>query len=183
MTCPQRSQHWRFTLSPSAGRRWIVRSPRWTVTGGHYGQPVIPARLSLVTLGVLDLPHLRSFYEAIGWTPRPGSSDEFASFLLGGVLLALYPRHLLQAEAAADFAAPARGAWSGVTLALNVEEREQVDRAFFDAVEAGARVVAEPTDREWGGRSGYIADPEDNRWEIAWARGLAFNEAGAVVDP
>jgi len=35
--------------------------------------------------------------------------------------------------------------------------------------------------RFWGGRSGYIADPEGNRWEIAWAPGLALDERGAVL--
>jgi catechol 2,3-dioxygenase-like lactoylglutathione lyase family enzyme len=32
-----------------------------------------------------------------------------------------------------------------------------------------------------GGRSGYFADPEDKRWEIAWAPGAIFDERGAVV--
>jgi uncharacterized protein len=31
--------------------------------------------------------------------------------------------------------------------------------------------VAAPTEREWGGYSAYVADPEI-RWEIAWAPGL-----------
>jgi len=30
-------------------------------------------------------------------------------------------------------------------------------------------------------RSGYIADPEGNRWEIAWAPGAAFDERGALT--
>ena len=144
---------------------------------------MIPPRLSLVTLGALDLPHLRRFYEAMGWVPRAGSNDEFAAFLLGGVILALYPRDLLQAEAAPDLAPPPPGTWSGITLALNVEERNEVDRIFDQAVQAGARPVASPEDREWGGRSGYVADPEDNRWEIAWAPGVAFSDSGAVVEP
>jgi len=38
-------------------------------------------------------------------------------------------------------------------------------------VAAGARVVGAPVDREWGGYSGYVADPEGNRWEIAWLPG------------
>jgi uncharacterized glyoxalase superfamily protein PhnB len=101
---------------------------------------------------------------------------------LGGVLLALYPRQLLQGEAATDLAPPVEGvgAWTGVTLAVNLDSREQVDTVFAEAIAAGARVVAEPTDREWGGRSGYIADPENHRWEIAWAPGLSFTQAGAI---
>ena len=46
---------------------------------------------------------------------------------------------------------------------------------------AGAVSVAEPADREWGGRSGYVADPEGNRWEIAWAGGAVFDERGALL--
>lgn len=143
---------------------------------------MIPARLSLVTLGARDLPRLRAFYEAMGWVPRPGSGDDFASFLLGGVLLALYPGELLRGEAAPDLAPPVPGSWNGITLALNVDDRAQVDEVFAGAVEAGARPVSPPVDREWGGRSGYIADPEENRWEIAWAPWTRFNEAGAVID-
>lgn len=57
----------------------------------------------------------------------------------------------------------------GFTLAVNVPDRQAVDRAFDEAVAAGAVAVATPRDREWGGCSGYVADPEGNRWEIAWA--------------
>jgi uncharacterized protein len=144
---------------------------------------MIPARLTVVTLGARDLPSLRAFYEAMGWRSRPGSNDEFATFVLGGVTLAMYPRELLWAEAAPDLVAPRDGAFSGITLAMNVEARDQVDEVYDAAVAAGAQPVAPPQDREWGGRSGYVSDPEDNRWEIAWAPGLLFTDAGAVAGP
>jgi uncharacterized glyoxalase superfamily protein PhnB len=48
-------------------------------------------------------------------------------------------------------------------------------------VAAGATPVAEPVDREWGGRSAYIADPEGNRWEIAWAPSAGLDERGALT--
>jgi hypothetical protein len=90
------------------------------------------------------------------------------------VLLTLYPLAALAAEAGAG--PPGQGAWTGVTLGVNVDSADAVDEAFAGAVAAGARAVAGPADRPWGGRSGYIADPEGNRWEIAWAPGLAFDE-------
>ena len=68
-----------------------------------------------------------------------------------------------------------------MTLGLNVDTTEAVDAAYASAVAAGARAVAEPQGRSWGGRSGYIADPEGNRWEIAWAPGTVFDERGALV--
>ncbi|MCX5064521.1 VOC family protein [Micromonospora lupini] len=140
----------------------------------------IPSRLSVVTLGVRDVGLLRSFYRTLGWPELPTSDDEWSAFLLGGVLLALFPLPELAAEAAPGVPEPT-GGWSGVTLACNVDSRAEVDTAFAAAVAAGATVVAEPTDRPWGGRSGYIADPEGNRWEIAWAGTAVFDERGALV--
>ncbi|MET7710012.1 VOC family protein [Micromonospora sp. NPDC005413] len=139
-----------------------------------------PSRLSVVTLGTRDMGLLRSFYRSLGWPESPGSDDGWSAFLLGGVLLALFPLPELAAEAAPGVPDPA-GGWSGVTLACNVDTPQEVDVAFAAAVAAGATVVAEPTDRSWGGRSGYIADPEGNRWEFAWAGTARFDERGALI--
>ena len=139
----------------------------------------IPARLSIVTIGARDLPALRRFYRALGWAEQTMSDDGYATFILGGVMLALYPLDKLAEEAAPTDERPS--GWSGITLACNVDTRDAVDAAFAVAVAAGARVVGEPTDRFWGGRSAYIADPEGHRWEIAWAAGAVFDERGALV--
>jgi hypothetical protein len=32
-----------------------------------------------------------------------------------------------------------------------------------------------------GGRSAYTADPEANRWEIAWASTAVFHDRGALT--
>ncbi|GAA4216199.1 VOC family protein [Actinocatenispora rupis] len=137
----------------------------------------VPARLTVVTLGARDLPTLRRFYATLGWPQVDGSDDAWAGFLVGGVLLALYPLPELAAEAALAATAPA----AGFTLACNVDSAEQVDTAYEAALAAGATPVAEPTTREWGGRSGYVADPEGNRWEIAYASSAVFDARGALV--
>ena len=139
----------------------------------------LPTRLSVVTLGVRDLPLMRRFYEGLGWPSMASSDDGWAGFLLGGVVLTIYPLEALAAEAAPGL--PIQAGFSGITLACNVDTEEQVDTAYAAAVAAGARPIAEPVGREWGGRSAYFADPEDNRWEIAWAPGAVFDERGAVV--
>lgn len=139
----------------------------------------LPSRLSVVTLGARDLPKLRQFYSGLGWSEVTGSDDSWAGFLLGGVLLALYPLDELVAEAAPDLPTPA--GFSGITLACNVDSEEDVDGAFTDAVAAGATSVAEPVTRDWGGRSAYFADPEGNRWEIAWASSAVFDDRGALT--
>jgi len=46
---------------------------------------------------------------------------------------------------------------------------------------AGAEVVKEAHDAFWGGRSGYFADPEGNRWEVAWAPNAVFDDRGVII--
>ena len=139
----------------------------------------IPARLSIVTLGARDMGVLRLFYRTLGWPELPGGDDTWTGFLLGGVLLALFPIGDLTSEAAPGAADPT--GWSGVTLACAVNTREEVDGAFAMAVAAGATPVAAATDRSWGGRSAFIADPEGNRWEITWSPVASFDERGALL--
>jgi predicted lactoylglutathione lyase len=138
----------------------------------------VPARLSFVTLGARDFARQRAFYLGLGWAPGI-DVDDFVSFLVGGVVLAIYPLELLTAEAAPGM--QANGEWSGVTLACNVATRDEVDGAWAAWVAAGATPLAAPVDREYGPRAGYVADPEGNRWEIAFADGVEFDERGAVT--
>jgi len=125
--------------------------------------------MTAVTLGARSVRTLRAFYQAIGWRENEGSDDTFTSFTLGNVRLALYPIEQLRDEAAPDAAPAHSDGWNGMTLALNVATRQEVDGAVATAVAAGARAIGSPVEREWGGYSGYFADPEGHRWEIAWA--------------
>jgi uncharacterized glyoxalase superfamily protein PhnB len=131
----------------------------------------IPQRLTFVTLGTRDMARARAFYAAWGWQERVGGSDQFAQFEMGQLRFALYPLNLLGAEAAPGLAAPAAD-WNGVALAINVASRDAVDLAYRAATRVGAQSVAAPVEREWGGYSAYVADPEGQRWEIAWLPGF-----------
>lgn len=146
---------------------------------------MIPPRLSIVTLGAHDVPALRAFYERLGWTSKT-ESDEFAAFPLGGAVLCLFDAGKLAAEAGSAEPPPSAAAprgFKGFSLAVLVEQREQVETALAAAREAGATVLAEPVDREWGGRSAYFADPEANTWEIGWLPDGRFDERGALIWP
>lgn len=57
------------------------------------------------------------------------------------------------------------------TLAHNVGSPEGVDAVLASASDAGARIIAQPVTREWGGYSGYFADPDGFRWEVAYNPG------------
>jgi uncharacterized protein len=143
---------------------------------------VVPERLSVVTLGARDVRALRSFYESLGWKSGSPDTDEFAAFPLGGAVLTLYRMDLLAKESGAE-PPPDDGGFRGVTLAVNVESAEQVDESIAAFGEAGGRVLAEPETRDWGGRSGYAADPEGNVWEVAHLPGAEFDQRGALIWP
>jgi catechol 2,3-dioxygenase-like lactoylglutathione lyase family enzyme len=130
--------------------------------------PLMPAQLFSVTLGTQDVARQRRFYEGWGWQAAPYSSEEYVAFNLNGVTVAFYPTAKLGEEAAPGESLPAAGVWNGVTVAVNVPAKEDVDRVWQAASDSGAKEIGKPVDRVWGGRSGYVADPDGNRWEIAW---------------
>ncbi|MDX6583509.1 MAG: uncharacterized protein QOI10_2693 [Solirubrobacterales bacterium] len=141
----------------------------------------VPARLSAATVGARDIPALRAFYQRLGWTTT-SKADDFAAFPLGGAVFCIYDLGHLAAEAG-DAPVPEPVPFKGFTLAINVDERPQVDSALAVAREAGATVLAQPVDRDWGGCSAYFADPEGNAWEIAWLPGAEFDDRGALIWP
>jgi catechol 2,3-dioxygenase-like lactoylglutathione lyase family enzyme len=141
----------------------------------------IPSRLSVVTIGAHNVAALRAFYESLGWESSTPPGD-FAAFPLGGAVFTLYDMRTL-AEEAGDQAVPPASAFRGMTLAINVDAIEDVDAAIDAAVAAGATRLADPVTRDWGGRSGYFADPEGNAWEVAWLPNATFDDRGALVWP
>lgn len=66
-----------------------------------------------------------------------------------------------------------------VTLAHNVASADEVDAVLDTARRAGAEAVFPAQHRAWGGYSGYFADPDGYRWEIAWEPG----QIGQLVVP
>ena len=125
----------------------------------------VPAHLSLVTLAVADLQRSTAFYEGLGWQKSPASQDTITFFQVGGTNLALYGRQAL----ADDVGVGAAGnGFRGVTLAMNLGSVAAVDRVFAEFVAAGASVVKQPVAAEWGGYSGYVADPDGHLWELAF---------------
>jgi catechol 2,3-dioxygenase-like lactoylglutathione lyase family enzyme len=127
----------------------------------------IPARLTLVTLGVDDLERAIAFYEALGWTRSSASVEgEIAWFQTSGSVIGLWDRSKLAQDAGLEPQPP--GAFDGVTMAINVETEEEVSAALDAAVAAGGRLLKPATRMDWGGLSGYFADPDGHPWEVTW---------------
>jgi uncharacterized protein len=138
-------------------------------------------RISLVTLGVGDLERAIRFYrDGLGW-PTSGASGADVCFLrTSGAVLSLYPRE----ELAKDAQVSADGSgFGGITLAHNVATREEVDEALAAAERAGATILKPAQMAEWGGYSGYFADPDGHPWEVAWNPWFPLGPDGAIQLP
>ncbi|MED1203321.1 VOC family protein [Heyndrickxia acidicola] len=142
---------------------------------------MIPQRISLITIGAKNLPALRSFYQRLVWEETEISSDQYAVFKTAGVLLSLFPIEELAKDAGIPVEEAAKSGFSGITLAINVDKKEDVDHAIELVREAGGTILREPSDAFWGGRTSYFTDPENNCWELAWNPDSVFDERGAMI--
>ena len=127
-------------------------------------------RLSFVTLAVRDLDASRRFYvDGLGWEPSLDEPGEVLMFRVADkVVLSLWDVEHFTAEVGGDVAT---GGVPPLTLAHNVADREDVDVVLRHAADAGAQQVSGGQQRAWGGYTGYFADPDGFRWEVAWNPG------------
>ncbi len=122
---------------------------------------------NLITLGARDFVGLRDFYRRVGW-PQVMDDGEFAVFELRGIVLAVFPLAKLARDGNTEPAPSSAGI--RLTIGVQVDTAEEVDRLTEHMRAAGARVTKEPVDAEFfTGRSAYLCDPENNYFEIVWA--------------
>jgi len=133
-------------------------------------------RITLITLGVKNLQRSRDFYiNTFGWKPLETSNESIVFFQLNGIQLALFPQESL----ADDAGVPADGnGFRGFSLAHNVRSEKEVDELVASLEAKGVRVLKQPEKVFWGGYSSYIADPDDNLWEIAYNQFMPLDASG-----
>ncbi len=128
---------------------------------------VVDQRISFVTLAVRDVAAARAFYvDGLGWQPAYDGDDVLMVQVGERVVLSLWDRAAFEAEVGPVAEGPAP-----VTLAHNVATREDVEAVMSVMTAAGGTRLGGPEEREWGGVTGYVADPDGYRWEVAWNPG------------
>lgn len=137
-------------------------------------------QVNLVTLGVPDLAAARRFYvDGLGWEPVVEVENEIVFIPLApGLLLGLFGAEDLERDIGGGEPAAGPGA---MTLAYNVNARGDVVKALEAARAAGATVLKEPRETDFGGFHAYFADPAGFRWEVCHNPGFTVNEDGTLT--
>jgi catechol 2,3-dioxygenase-like lactoylglutathione lyase family enzyme len=139
----------------------------------------VPARISIVTLGVDNVARSKAFYEALGWELAGAVGDEICWFRTADSYLGLFDRESLARDAGLRSEPTAE--FGGITLAINVESEVAADEAFETAVAAGGRILKPAERTEWGGYSGYFADPDGHPWEVAHNPSFPIGTNGRIT--
>jgi len=141
----------------------------------------VPARITIVTLGVADLERAAGFYDRLGWRRSSASTADIVWFVTAGTVLGLSPFEELAADA--KMPAERRGGFGGITLAINVAAGGEVPPVLDAAEAAGGAIVKPATQMEWGGVSGYFADLDGYPWEVVWSPSFPMDERGLLEMP
>lgn len=125
------------------------------------------AKISLITLGVLDINKSKEFYSKL-LKKEPSNykeGDQMVMYEMDGTWLGLFPK----AELAKDVTVSGEGqGFPGFTIAHNVKSESEVDNTYNHAITCGAKPIKIPQKVSWGGYSCYFADPDGYYWEIAF---------------
>ena len=128
--------------------------------------------ITIITLGVDDLERAVAFYrDGLGLETEGIIGQEFehgavAFFNLdGGLKLALWPRTSIAHDTGLPVQAPSA---TEVTIAHNVNSKQEVAAIMDEVRLAGGRIVKPAADTFYGGFAGYFQDPDGHLWEVAW---------------
>ncbi|RSM41309.1 hypothetical protein DMB66_56230 [Actinoplanes sp. ATCC 53533] len=135
-------------------------------------------KLNMIVLGVRDVLSSVAFYEALGWKRSASGSDEFALFDLGGVALALLPRHAVADDA--RLTDHETGGFAGFALAYIAHSSDDVYRIIAKAEELGATVTRPAKTTPWG-HNGYFTGIDGHLIEVLYEDGWKFDDRDNLV--
>ena len=141
------------------------------------------ARFTMVTLGVSNMRASIAFYEALGFARKfKVTGEAIAFFETGGTAIGLFPWDQLAQDATLP-EHPRPQTFRGITLAWNCNSPEEVEEVLDFAVSKGARLLKPAHKTDYGGYSGYFADPDSHLWEVVVAPNIEVGEDRRVHLP
>jgi predicted enzyme related to lactoylglutathione lyase len=134
-------------------------------------------RITFFTIGVDNLEKVKQFYiDVFGWKPMKDDNG-IVFFKLNGFILSLFPNNELAKDAGVKN--DGKG-FKRSSLAINFNSEKEVDKIFKSLKEKGVKILKPPQKVFWGGYHCYIADVENNLWEIAYNPFLKMDKKGNV---
>lgn len=134
-------------------------------------------QISVITLGIADLNRSRRFYvNGFGWTPV-FENDHIIFYQMNGFVLGTFLKTALESDMNRHGLLQP-GAFS---LAHNVTGKDKVEPLMDRLAEAGGVILRAADAPAHGGFRGYVADPDDHAWEIAWNPAWTIDERGLVT--
>jgi catechol 2,3-dioxygenase-like lactoylglutathione lyase family enzyme len=146
--------------------------------GGSEGKVLdMQHQISVITLGISDLKRSRRFYaEGFGWTPV-FENEEIIFYQMNGFVLGTFERSALEK----DMSRPGLSSPGAFSLAHNVPTQAAVDSVMDQLVTAGGSLIRAADAPPHGGYRGYVADPDEHAWEIAWNPAWPIDNDGHVT--
>ena len=135
--------------------------------------------ITAITLGVRDVEAAHDFYvSGLGFSSVLHLPGEISFVQCApGQLLALWDVEQMPSECGCVADGPVA---PPLSLGHNVASPIEVERLYAAALAAGAGSVAAPQDRDWGGVSACVADPDGFRWDFAFNPGFRVDPDGTV---
>jgi uncharacterized protein len=134
-------------------------------------------QISVITLSVANLAKSKQFYvEGFGWSPI-FENEEILFYQMNGFVLGTW----LDGGLEGDMQRQGLRRPGAFSLAHNVHAKDQVKPLIDRLVGAGGRVLREADAPPQGGFRGYVADPDDHAWEIAFNPAWRIDDQGLVT--
>ena len=134
-------------------------------------------QISLITLGITDVARSRRFYmEGFGW--KPGFHNEDITFYqVNGFVFGTWLTPLLEG----DMQRKGLSQTGAFALAHNVKTADDVAPTIDRLVRFGGKLLRPASAPPHGGMRGYVADPDDHAWEIAFNPSWPISPEGHVT--
>nr|WP_297880465.1 VOC family protein [uncultured Campylobacter sp.] len=138
-------------------------------------------KITCICLGVRSMQRALKFYrDGLGFqTDCKEDNPPVCFFNTPGTKFELYPLDALARDI--DENNPPKGnGFFGITLAYNVEHKEDVDTVIELVRKAGGKIVKEPQEVFWGGYHAYFSDLDRYYREVSWGPNFQFDENGLL---
>jgi catechol 2,3-dioxygenase-like lactoylglutathione lyase family enzyme len=138
---------------------------------------VMQQQMSVITLGVADLARSKRFYvDGFGWTPA-FENPEIVFYQMNGFVFGTWLRSRLEG----DMRRSGLSRPGAFALAHNVPTQADVRCVIERLAQFGGKILRDGDEPPHGGFRGYVSDPDDHAWEIAWNPDWPIDDNGHVT--